>query len=279
MRDEHDGKLNNELTDEEIERLYLEAMSEEVPDLWDRIEAGIEDETPSNVVSFTPKENIYTATAPMPAEAPMPAGGEAEKRKPALKKFIGTLAAAAVIILVGIPMGKLMFSRSSSSGTAMKSESSEASDSANKDAYAESEGDMYEAAADECTEACEAPEADNAIKNEAIDSASHVEGYRGSDKIPVAGSASEEAGTVFTVSAKIAERDGRFFLCEAELVEAEDADRVGEYLKTFQELEILDISGNSEASNLTENNGEIVTVKLINYDNLSSDKVAFFEDK
>ncbi len=47
MKDIHDGKLNNEmLPEEEVERLFAEAVGRDTPDLWDRIAENLDKDLP-----------------------------------------------------------------------------------------------------------------------------------------------------------------------------------------------------------------------------------------
>ena len=100
-------KLNNEvLEDAEIEALYKASLEAEVPDFWDKIEAGIKaevkaDNAPSqaqaaggNVVSFE--------TAKQKAEDKR--NDKAVKTKRYMRPYMGLIAAAVLMIIIAVPI-------------------------------------------------------------------------------------------------------------------------------------------------------------------------------
>ncbi|GEM_PF-4686600 len=68
MKDIHDGKLNMDLTDEEVERLFAKAVEKDAPDLWGRIASGLD--------RALPETDAFSAAEQAPAADKAPAAGE-----------------------------------------------------------------------------------------------------------------------------------------------------------------------------------------------------------
>ena len=90
-------KLNNEvLEDAEIEALYKASLEAEVPDFWDKIEAGIKAEVKTdNVVSF---DNAKQKAVEKLKDK------NAAKPKRNMRPYMGLIAAAVLMIIIAVPI-------------------------------------------------------------------------------------------------------------------------------------------------------------------------------
>ena len=93
----YDEKLNigQDMTDAEVEAIYMAALSADTPDLWDRISAGISE-------GGTPAGEDVTEVLSKEAAPVTDLAAYREKKKMS-RAMRGTLAAAAMLLLIGIP--------------------------------------------------------------------------------------------------------------------------------------------------------------------------------
>ena len=170
MIKDHDGKLNTDvepMIDEEIEQAYLAALEMEVPDLWNRIEAGLDaaaqnaptaassdpSASDSNVVMFDRDRSSSKGSGGAGSDDSLKDGGShysgSGRRNSMWRTWGGVLVAAAILIVVCIPAIRTI--RQAKSETA-SNESTQAATVAAKDESTDYAG-APEAAAEDGSDA------------------------------------------------------------------------------------------------------------------------------